>query len=285
MKINKLSPLSNKYLQILQDIAKPPKELYTIGVLPAERQLSVAIIGSRKPTAYGREVTEMIASNLAKKGVIIISGLALGIDAIAHKSALDARGTTIAVLGNGLPKIYPSTNQALAERIIASGGAIISEYPEGTPPVGFRLLERNRLVSGLADAIIITEAASRSGTLNTASHALEQGKFIFAVPGNITSPLSTSCNNLIRQGAIPLTNPNDIFEVLAPQLIESPIVIPTGQNEVEIAILKLIKAGYRDGDDIQRHSGLAASDLNQSLTMLEISGMIKSLGANQWALK
>lgn len=147
-----------------------------MGELPDERLPSVAIVGTRKPTTYGKEVTRQLASDLAKRGVIIISGLALGIDGLAHRGALEAGGTTIAVLANGLPDIYPSTHRALADEILASRGAIISEYEPGVSARGFQFLQRNRIVSGLSDAVIITEAATRSGTLNTAAHALEQGK-------------------------------------------------------------------------------------------------------------
>lgn len=285
MKINQLPPLSHPYTQLLTSIANPPKALYMIGKLPKERSASVAIVGTRKPTSYGREVTHQLAYELARRGIVVISGLALGVDSIAHRAALEAGGTTIAVLGNGLPKIYPTAHKTLAEQIIGRGGAIISEYSEGTPPVGFRFLERNRLVSGLADAIIITEAAARSGTLNTAGHALEQGKEIFVVPGNITSPLSAGCNTLLRQGATPLTKPEDVLEVIAPDLLETQTSMPLGNNPAETLIISLLRSGIRDGEELQRNSGLEPQDLSQTLTMLEINGIVRSLGANQWTLR
>ncbi len=285
MKSNKISPLSHSYLQILESIASCPEWLYSIGTLPKQRKTSVAIVGTRKPSSYGREVTQQLAYDLAKRGVIVISGLALGVDAIAHKAALEAGGTTIAVLGNGLPTIYPSTNRGLAEQIIKSGGAIISEYEEGTPPIGFRFLERNRIVSGLADAIIITEAASRSGTLNTAGHAIEQGKEVFVVPGNITSPLSAGCNALLRQGATPVTKVEDILEVLAPDALRSQPALALGNNPAESTIITLLQSGIRDGEDLQQKSKLAPQDFAAALTMLEIDGTVRSLGANQWTLR
>lgn len=285
MKSNKISPLSHPYLQILESIAVCPDTLYSIGVLPNERKISVAIVGTRKPSSYGKEVTQQLAYDLAKKGIVIISGLALGVDALAHKAALEAGGTTIAVLGNGLPKIYPSTNKALAEQIVKSGGAILSEYEEGTPPIGFRFLERNRIVSGLADAVIITEAASRSGTLNTAGHAIEQGKEVFVVPGNITSPLSAGCNALLRQGAIPVTKTEDILEVIAPELLQSQTVLALGNTPAETAIITLLQSGVRDGEELQQKSKLAPHDYSSTLTMLEIDGVVRSLGANQWTLR
>lgn len=285
MKINKLSPQSQNYLKLLASIAKPPKTLYALGKVPEERRTSVAIVGTRKPSSYGREVTQQLAYDLAKRGIVIISGLALGVDGIAHQAALEAGGTTIAVLGNGLPQIYPSTHQDLANKIVASGGAILSEYESGTPSVGFRFLERNRIVSGLADAIIITEAASRSGTLNTASHALEQGKEIFVVPGNITSPLSAGCNALLKQGATPVTKPDDILEVIAPDLLRPQSFLALGSTPAEATIITLLQNGIRDGDELQQKSRLTAPELAEALTMLEINGTVRSLGANQWTLR
>lgn len=285
MKINKIAPLSQNYLQILGTIALPPKWLYFIGNLPPERRTSVAIVGTRKPTAYGKEVTTHLAYELAKRGIVVVSGLALGVDGIAHQAALEAGGTTIAVLGNGLPKIHPSTHTQLAERIVQHGGAVLSEYEEGTPALGFRFLERNRLVSGLADAVIITEAAARSGTLNTAAHALEQGKEIFVVPGNITSPLSAGCNALLRQGATPVTKVEDILEVIAPDLLRPQSVLPLGDTPAETTIITLLQSGVRDGDELQQKSQLSAPELAEALTMLEINGTVRSLGANQWTLR
>lgn len=246
--------------------------------------MSVAIVGTRKPSSYGKEVTHQLAYELARKGVVIVSGLALGVDSIAHRAALEAGGTTIAVLGNGLPKIYPSTHKALAEQIIRSGGAVISEYEEGTPPIGFRFLERNRIVSGLADAIIITEAAARSGTMSTAGHALEQGKEIFVVPGNITSPLSAGCNALLRQGATPVTKVEDILEVIAPDLLQPQSMLALGDTPAETAIITLLQSGIRDGELLQQKSQLEPQEFAQALTMLEINGTIRSLGGNQWTL-
>lgn len=245
----------------------------------------MAIVGTRKPTAYGKEVTQQLASELAKRGVVIISGLALGVDGIAHQAALEAGGTTIAILGNGLPKIYPSSHRQLAERIVVSGGAILSEYAPNTPSYPSQFLERNRIISGLADAVIITEAASRSGTLNTAGHALDQGKEIFVVPGNITSPLSAGCNALLKQGASPVTGPDDILEVIAPELLHPQAILALGNNPAETAIITALQSGVRDGEALQQKTKLAPHDFSQTLTMLEIAGVVRSLGGNQWTLR
>ena len=244
MEINRIRPDEHIFTQRLASIANPPKSLCFMGKLPTSGAPVVAIVGSRKPSAYGREVTEQLASDLAKAGCIIVSGLALGIDSIAQKAALEAGGTVIGVIPNELPDISPQTNYKLAMNIIKNGGAILSEWKKGDGKVVNRwsFLERNRLVSGLADAVIITEAAERSGTLNTAAHALSQGRDVFAVPGNITSP------------------------------------------PAENTIIDLLRTGLRDGDQLQQQSGLNPADFATALTMLEINGVIKPLGANNWTL-
>lgn len=285
MKINRITPDKHTFTQIISGIAKPPKSLYFIGNLPETRLPSVAIVGTRKPTHYGREVTERIAGELAAQGIVIMSGLALGVDGIAHQAALDAGGTTIAVLANGLPDISPSSHRALAETIVTHGGAICSEYEPGTSARSYQFLERNRIVSGLSDAVLITEAAARSGTLNTAMHALEQGKELFVVPGNITSPMSAGCNHLLKQGAHVATCAEDIIETIAPELLRPQTALALGANPQEAAVLKLLQQGVRDGDELQRSSRLDAHTFASTLTMLEINGTIRALGANQWTLR
>lgn len=285
MKINDISPQDNKYTQIITSIAVVPKRLYYLGNLPSERLPSVAIVGTRKPSRYGTEVTHHFASELAKKGIVIISGMALGVDAIAHRAALDAHGTTIAVQANGLAKLTPSSNRQLGEDIIASGGAIISEYEPNTPPMQYRFLARNRIVSGLADALLITEAAAKSGTLSTATFALEQGKDVFVIPGNITSPLSGGCNLLLKQGAMAVTRPEDIIERVAPSQLKAQIQLPLGDNPLQTAIITHLQAGVRDGDELQRLTSSDASSFATELTLMEIDGTIRSLGANQWTLR
>lgn len=285
MKINSISPDKNEYLQILLNIAKVPKSLNYIGTLPEKRVTSVAIVGTRKPTRYGQEVTERLAYDLAQRGIVIVSGLALGVDAIGHRAALEAGGTTIAVLGNGLPKIQPTSNRQLADKIVEHGGAIISEYSQNEDVRPHYFLERNRLVAGLSDAIIITEAAIRSGTLNTAAHALEQGKEIFVVPGNITSPLSAGCNALLKQGARVVTDYKDVLDVIQPNTESMQTSLPLGQNELETKIIALISSGVRDGEVLLKQSGTEPTEFATTLTMMELAGTIKPLGANQWTLQ
>lgn len=285
MKINQISPHDSKYLQIIDTIAKSPKRLYFVGKLPNKRLASVAIVGTRKPTAYGKEVTYQLAYDLAKKGIIIISGLAFGVDGIAHNAALDAGGTTIAVLANGVDIVYPTSHKNLTNNILNAGGAIISEYEPGVEARSFQFLERNRIVAGLSDAVIVTEAATRSGTLSTVMHALEQGREVFVVPGNITSPLSAGCNNLIKQGAHPITCAEDVLEIIAPDLLQSQTSLVLGSTPLESKIISLLHSGVRDGDELQSLSEVTASEFSTTLTMMEISGTIRALGGNQWTLK
>jgi DNA processing protein len=284
MKINIISPQDNKFTQIIDTIASCPEKLYFVGTLPEKRIPTVAIVGTRKPTAYGREVTYQLAYDLARRGIIIVSGLAIGVDGIAHRATLDAGGTTLAVLANGVDIIYPATNRNLAHDILAKG-AIISEYEPGTEARDFQFLARNRIVSGLSDAVIVTEAAIRSGTISTVMHALEQGREVFVVPGNITSPLSAGCNNLIKQGAHPITDADDVLEIIAPDLLQLQTLLPLGSTPLESKIIGLLQSGVRDGDELQTMSEVKASEFASAITMMEISGTIRALGGNQWTLR
>jgi DNA processing protein len=285
MKINRVTPDKHNYLRTLTNIAKVPKYVYFTGTLPPDRIISVAIVGTRKPTAYGKEVANTLSYDLAKKGVVIVSGLALGIDAIAHKAAIEANGTTIAVLANSVDQIYPRTNKELADKIMTSGGAILSEYEPPIDARDFQFLARNRIVSGLADAVIVIEAAARSGTLATVTHALEQGKEVFVVPGNITSPLSAGCNALLKQGAHVVTCAEDVLEIIAPQLLEAQSILPLGSTPLESTIIQLLQSGTRDGDELQQQSTATIAEFNQALTMMEINGTVRGLGGNQWTLR
>ncbi|MBR2993931.1 DNA-processing protein DprA [Candidatus Saccharibacteria bacterium] len=254
------------------------------------RPKTVAIVGSRHNTRYGEEVAYKMAYELAKKGVVIVSGLAYGIDSIAHQACLDAGGITVAVLGTAIDNIYPTAHRPLAREIIDRGGAVMSEYGPGTevfPKTSF--LERNRIISGLADIVIVVEAAEKSGSLNTAAHAIDQGKEVFAVPGNITNPYSIGCNRLIRQGANPYTGPEDLLRLLFPEAYIKKRKKPSqtllfGDTEGETAILRALSEGLRNGEDIMKVLGISASEFNQTMTLLEIRGAVRSLGANNWSL-
>lgn len=285
MKINKISPLDHKYLQIISTIAKCPETLYFKGNLPDSRRPTIAIVGSRKPTSYGREVAYGLTYDLAKKGIVIISGLALGTDGIVHRATLDAGGTTLAVLANDVDIIYPASHRDLAAEILAKGGAIISEFGPGIEARNYQFLQRNRIVSGLSDAIIVTEAAIHSGTLSTVTHALDQGREVFVVPGNITSPLSAGCNNLIKQGAHPITCAEDVLEIIAPDLLQPQSMLPLGSTPAESKIIELLQSGVRDGDELLNLSGVETREFSQTMTMMEINGIIRALGGNQWTLR
>ncbi len=283
MKINNISSSTPVFPERLRNIPSAPKELYYLGNISLDAPV-VSIIGTRKPTPYGSAVTFEIAEKLASRGVVIVSGLALGIDGIAHQGALKARGRTIAVQGNGLDMITPRTHRQLAIDILECNGGIISEHPPGTPASHYSFVVRNRLVSGLCDALIVTEAATKSGTMNTVMHALEQGREVFAVPGNITSPMSAGCNRLIEQGATPIVDIDAFIERIAPKqaLLSSPLL--QAYSEDEKCILELISNGISDGDQIAVQSGLKPEVFQRTMTMLELSGAISPLGANQWKL-
>lgn len=282
MKINSISASDPVFPQRLTVIPQPPHKLYVIGTIPTYAT-GVAIVGTRKPTAYGKQVTSMIAERLAERGAVIVSGLAHGVDGIAHQSALRVGGKTVAVLPSGPDQIYPSAHQALAKNIADQHGALISEYEPGTPPLQYRFLERNRLVSGLADIIVITEASIRSGTMNTASHALEQGKDVYAVPGPITSPMSAGCNALIAQGAAPIVNIEQFVDQLLPKVSAKRLTI-LAETKEEQTILDLLVRGVSDGDELQVESRLDPALYSQTMTMLELRGIVRPLGANRWGL-
>ena len=289
-KINTIAPLEAKYTEVLSTIAVMPRLLYFYGKIPQNVVKTVAIVGSRHNTKYGKEVAYKLAYELAKRGVIVVSGLAYGIDSIAHQAALDAGGTTIAILGTPINQIYPKNHVGLAKDIINNGGAVMSEYAPGSkvyPKTSF--LERNRIISGLADVVVVVEAAEKSGTLNTAAHALNQGKDVYAVPGNITSPYSVGCNKLIAQGAIPYTGPDDILKALFPEEFAKKRkklnqLQLFGDNDIETGILRCIADGIRDGGKIIEKLHLPPTLFNESITILEIKGSVRSLGANNWSL-
>lgn len=281
-KINSISIFQQRYPQRLKEIATVPKQLYFRGKLPDDSRKFVAIIGTRKPTRYGVEVTQNLARRLAERGVVIVSGLALGVDALAHRGALDGKGLTIAVFAHGVDDISPRTNYQLGLEIEKTG-ALISEYKPGTAvPYKAAFLERNRIVSGLSDAVIVTEASLRSGTSNTVANALQQGRDVYAVPGPITSPMSQGCNHLIAQGATPIVDIDAFVDQFAPVHADAQPTLAYSSSEE--TILNLIRQGLRDGDEIHAKSQLDAGLFAETLTMLELRGAIKPLGANQWSL-
>jgi len=282
-KINRQGIVSNTFLSPLLELTKPPEELFIKGNLPTLKVPTVAIVGTRRPSSYGEEVTHTLAYDLAKAGVVVVSGLATGIDSIAHKACLEAGGTTIAILAQGLHSIYPASNKGLSEQIIKNG-ALISEYDLGIEARKYHFLARNRLVSGLADAIIVTEAADRSGTFSTVAHAIEQNKEVFAVPGPITSLLSAGPNRLLQQGARAALSADDILQVIAPGLLKGQKQFVFGNTPLEVRIIELIQQGVRDGDTLQDKSGVEAGEFLQALTMMELNGTVRPVGGNRWTI-
>lgn len=284
MKINAVRPQDNIFTNQLASIAKVPNTLYYCGELPSTPVKSVAIVGSRKPTPYGKSVTEKIVHTLAEHNVTIISGLALGIDSIAHRAALKFNTPTIAVMARGLNGIYPASHFSLSREIVKAGGALISTYPADMPAQPYHFLERNRIISGLSSIVIVTEAAVKSGTLNTASHALEQGKDVFAVPGNITSPMSAGCNRLIRQGAQPLIDTSDILSALGIKSQKTTPQIPVRKNKTEQLIINAILAGAKDTNHIINAINISPSSIFVTLSTLEIAGIIESSPEGVWTI-
>ncbi|MDR3298151.1 MAG: DNA-processing protein DprA [Candidatus Nomurabacteria bacterium] len=284
MKVRRVYVKDSRFLSILADFDSAPDFLWVRGNLPeGERPKTVAIVGSRKNTSYGEAVAYKLAFDLASCGVIIVSGMAYGIDAAAHRGCLDAGGVTLAVLGTPIDQIYPQRNVRLAEKILEKG-AIVSEYGKGSWTANWNFVRRNRIVSGLADAVVIVEATLRSGSLTTATWALEQGKELFAVPGDITRPMSVGCNKVIKQGAHVFTETEDVLGVLWPKKAKQLKFEVFGEDEFEVEILQAMKEGATDGDEIIEKTGLDAKDFNRTVTMLEIKGVIRSLGANAWSL-
>jgi DNA processing protein len=268
----------------LVNIHTPPQQLYWAG-RPIENWLDtpkLAIVGSRKMSAYGKGVTTALATAAARAGITIISGLAYGVDATAHQAALEAGAICVAVLPTSLNNIYPSAHRHLAEKI-AGQGTLLSEYGADDPIYQVNFVARNRLISGLSDAVLITEASLRSGSLATANFALEQGKTVMAVPGNINSPGSEGCNNLIKSGAIPVTSAADIFLAMGIKPAKAKQIIFRGTPHEE-ALYKLISGGIADQDNLALESRLSGPELSNALTGLELAGYIRPAGAGNWML-
>ncbi len=266
------------------EIAHPPKQLFALGDPLDDYTPAVTIVGSRKLSNYGKEVTYRLAYDLAQAGITVVSGLALGADGIAHQAALDARGRTIAILAGGLDSIHPRSHRNLAINILKQKGTILSEYPEGTAPLKQNFVARNRLVAGISDIVIITEATEASGSLITARFAIEQNKTICAVPGPINSPGSIGTNNLLKSGAHVATEAQDVLNLLG---IESEVKARQevfGDTKEEQIIIDLMKSGVSALEELQQKSNLGPAIFSQTITMLEISSKIRPLGAAHWTL-
>lgn len=285
MRVKNLTIDDSAYPSLLKQLASPPKELFYLGSEPAKwlERPRVAVVGTRAITPYGQQVTTNLVTELAKRGITIVSGLALGVDGVAHRAALQHPGLHIAVLAGGLDNLYPASHRQLGLKLLEQGGAILSEYPVGTPHFKQHFVARNRIVAGLADALLITEAAERSGTMHTARFALEQGRDVLVVPGNITSPTSQGCNNLIKAGAAPVTSIEDILHVLGLDNLATATSRHIGDSVDEQSILDLLYRGISDGHELLSETSLHPQAFTQTLTMLELTGKIRPLGNNHWA--
>ena len=257
-----------------------PQRLYIEGSLPPSDALIVGVVGTRRPTSYGRDVAHEIAFTLASHGIVVASGLAIGIDATAHRAALEAGTPTVAILGSGISRsvLYPPQNQDLAD---AAGGAIISEYEPDARPEIWTFPARNRIIAGIAHAVIVVEAGEKSGALITARFATEYGRDVFAIPGAITSDASRGTNALIKQGATPILSPNDILEALG---IASATARDTQNDNVSPNEEKILAALTEELpiDSIIKQTGLAAHIVLAATTELEIRGIIKGTGGGMY---
>ena len=267
------------YPQRLKEIDQPPPVLYIRGEYLPDDLFAVAIVGTRRVTAYGRQITEELSSFLAANGITVVSGLARGVDSIAHQTALKAGGRTIGVLGSGVDKIYPPEHRALAEKMMESG-AIISDYAPGTPPDASNFPPRNRIISGLSLAVVVIEAGETSGALITAEFAAEQGREIFAVPGSILAPQSKGTNKLIQNGALPLLSVNDLMQALdLTRMGEHKTarkIIPT--DETESRLMNVLGIEPLHVDEIRNKTELPIEKVSATLALMELKGMVRQVG-------
>ena len=267
------------YPRLLREIYQPPPVIYIRGELLPEDETAVAVVGTRRITAYGRQITEELAGTLARNQVTVVSGLARGTDATAHQAALRAGGRTIAVLGSGVDRIYPPEHRQLAEEI-AESGAIISDYPPGTPPESANFPPRNRIISGLSLATVVVEAGETSGALITATFAAEQGREVLAVPGLITAPSSKGTNRLINSGARPMLSPADVLDAINIQQVNTQRLarrlLPPDESEVKL--LTVMGNEIITVDEIAFLSGLPIERVSATLAVMELKGLIRNDG-------
>ena len=272
------------YPQTLAEICDAPHVLYSQGRFEPQDELAVAIVGSRRCTLYGRQQAERLAGALSRAGITIVSGLARGIDAAAHRGALAAGGRTIAVAATGLAQVYPPEHEELADQIIRQG-AVLTESPLGREPVPGIFPQRNRLISGLSLGVIIVEASQKSGSLHTARHAMEQGREVFALPGRIDSLASVGCHNLIRDGAVLIRGVDDVLDELGPLIrpvkLDKEEQVHTPReltlNDQERHVLNLLTIDPLHIDEVLRSTNLDTSRILATLTVLEMKRMVRRL--------
>ncbi|MBU4331651.1 DNA-processing protein DprA [Patescibacteria group bacterium] len=286
--INIVTVKDKNYPKLLKEIYNPPALLYYKGKLEENEDFLIAVVGTRKITEYGKQVTPDIVEELAKNGITVVSGLALGVDALAHEITIKNSGRTIAVLGSGLDNqnIYPFHNRFLAEKIIANDGLVITEYPPGTLPLKQHFPHRNRIIAGLSLGVLVIEAAKESGALITAKYALDQNRDVFAVPGSIYNKTSQGPNNLIKMGAKPVTSGFDILDTLnlvhAASFIETKQIIPDTKEEG--LLLDHLSKEPIHIDELVRESKLSTPEVTSTLTMMEMKGKVRNLGGMNYVL-
>ncbi len=294
MGIKVVSMVDREYPANLRQINGCPPVLYYKGTILPSDDLAVAVVGSRNATPYGRQVTERLVFDLVKNWLTIVSGLARGIDSVAHRAALDSNGRTIAVLGCGVDLIYPAENKKLAEEI-ARSGAVVSEFPLGFPPVQSNFAARNRIISGISLGVLVTEAAIDSGSMITAGCAADQGREVFAVPGPITAKTAEGVNKLIKEGVHPTTEVADVLEVLdierkKQQEISRAFLRKSKKQEVgprdkdQHEILELLDGGTKQVDAISRELKLPVEKVTAALSLMELSGFVKNYGSGIWGV-
>ena len=268
-----------RYPARLAEIYDPPPVLYVKGDLDSPETPAVAIVGTRGATSYGKMAAEQLARGLAAAGVTVVSGLAMGVDSAAHRGALEGGGRTLAVLGNGLDRVYPSNNIRLSQQI-ADQGALVTEFPLGTKPDATNFPRRNRIISGLSSGTLVVEAGERSGALITAAFAADQGRDVLAVPGSIFSPASRGTNNLIRDGATPVTSVEDVLAELAPSRVARQLTVEDilPLDETERVLLNVLTAEPLHIDEIAREAALPMSIVSATLAMMELKGVVRQTG-------
>jgi DNA processing protein len=284
-KVKALTFEDPSYPSRLKEIYDYPPVLYVKGKLPADDEPCLALVGTRRPTIYGKQITEEIVTDLARSKITIVSGLARGIDSVAHRAALDAGGKTIAVFGSGLDIVYPGENARLAQAIMEQG-ALVSEYPLGVKPRPENFPLRNRIMSGLSLGVLVVEAGERSGAIITAHQAVEQNREVFAIPGSILSPASQGTNRLIQEGAKLVRNYTDILQELNLTIVVQQAEIKefSPLDEYESAILKQLTSEPSHIDEICRRSGLTMPEASSTLAMLELKGIARQVGNMNYVL-
>lgn len=281
MRIQYIRQKESGYPEKLRVLNRMPKGLYVLGRLPDGNRPAVAVVGARRSDSYGNETARTFARELAAEGVQIISGMAWGIDGMAHEGALEAGGDTFAVLGCGVDVCYPAGHKRLYERILEKGG-VLSEQPPGMPPMAAHFPARNRIISGLSDLVLVVEAREKSGSLITADFALDQGKDVFAVPGRVSDGLSRGCLNLIRQGAGVADSPRTILEALgiSPGKNREPEKILLAKEEN--IVYSWIRLQPVSLDELVKKTGLPVQKVLQILVELELKGCIREIQKNDY---